>query len=93
MTVLIGAAAFFIFVVVLGGSIRNIVVSPIEIGLPDHAVSRFLNERDVLKISVLAVLLGVSGETGRLVALRPCLKTKRTGKLPSPMVSDTQALK
>lgn len=77
MTVLIGAAAFFIFVVILGGSIRNIVVSPLEIGLPDHAVSRFLNERDVLKISVLAVILGVSGETGRLVAFKTVLKNKK----------------
>ena len=47
-TVLIGAATFMLFAIVLEKPLQNILIFPVQIGLPEHAASVFINARPVL---------------------------------------------
>ena len=75
--ILIGAAAFLIFRVILADPIRSILVYPSEAGLSEHAVSRFINEEPVLWAFVIALLPGLFGETGRFAAFKTVLKNRK----------------
>ena len=47
-TVLIGAATFMLFAIVLEKPLQNILIFPVQMGLPEHAASVFINARPVL---------------------------------------------
>lgn len=72
-TILVGAAVFFLFALILEKSILSMLVGP------DHAVSRFLNANPVLLALVMGLFPGVFEETGRLVAFKTLLR-KRTNR-------------
>lgn len=76
-TFLAGAATFLTFALILEKTIQNALVFPTEMGLPDHAVSRFLNARPILWAFVIALFPGVFEETGRLVAFKTVLKKRK----------------
>ena len=78
-TVLVGAACFLLFAIVLEKPLQNVLAFPVLMGLPEHAVSRFLNARPVLWAFVLGLFPGLFEETGRLVAFRTLLR-KRTNR-------------
>ena len=50
-TILIGAAAFLLFALILEKPIQNVLAFPTAMGLPDHALSRFLSANPVLLAS------------------------------------------
>ena len=75
-TALVGAACFLLFAIVLEKPIQNVLVFPVQMGLSEHAVSRFLNARPVLWAFVLGLFPGVFEETGRLVAFRTLLRKR-----------------
>ena len=76
-TILAGAATFLLFALVLEKPIQNVLLFPTEMGLSDHAVSRFVNARPLL-LSLLAGLFpGVFEETGRLIVYKTVLKNRR----------------
>ena len=76
-TVLIGAATFMLFAVVLEKPLQNILIFPVQMGLPEHAASVFINARPVLWGIIVGLFPGVFEETGRLVAFKTILR-KRT---------------
>ena len=76
-SILIGAAAFLLFVVVLEKPIQNVLAFPTAMGLTDHAVSRFLSANPVLLAFVAGLFPGVFEETGRLIAFKTVLKNRR----------------
>ena len=76
-TVLVGAAAFLLFAVILEKLIQNALIFPTEMGLAEHAVSRFVNARPVLWALIVGLFPGVFEETGRLVAFRTVLKNRK----------------
>ena len=76
-TILCGAAAFLLFVMILEKPIQNLLAFPTAMGLPDHAVSRFLGTKPVLLALVAGLFPGVFEETGRLIAFRTVLKNRR----------------
>jgi len=78
-TILVGAAAFILFALVLEKSIQNVLLFPTAMGLNDHAVSIFLNSHPVFLAFLAGLFPGVFEETGRLVAYKTVLK-KRTNK-------------
>jgi len=76
-TVLIGAATFMLFAIVLEKPLQNILIFPVQMGLPEHAASVFINARPVLWGIIVGLFPGVFEETGRLVAFKTILR-KRT---------------
>jgi uncharacterized membrane protein YhfC len=76
-SILIGAAAFLLFALILEKPIQNVLAFPTAMGLPDHAVSRFLNANPVLLALVAGLFPGLFEETGRLVAFKTVLKKRR----------------
>lgn len=76
-TILIGAAAFLLFALILEKPIQNVLAFPTAMGLPDHALSRFLSANPVLLALVAALFPGVFEETGRLVAYKTVLKKRK----------------
>ena len=76
-TVLVGAAAFLLFALILEKPIQNVLAFPSAMGLPEHAVSRFLAANPVLLALVTGLFPGVFEETGRLVAFKTVLKKRR----------------
>ncbi|MBO4559596.1 MAG: YhfC family intramembrane metalloprotease [Lachnospiraceae bacterium] len=76
-TVLVGAATFLIFAIILEKPIQNALVFPTTMGLSEHAISRFLNARPVLLALVLGLFPGVFEETGRLVAFKTVLRKRK----------------
>jgi len=76
-TILIGAAVFVIFAVVLEKPIQNALIFPAQMMLPDHAISRFINARPVLWAFLLGLFPGVFEETGRLVAFKTVLRKRK----------------
>lgn len=76
-TVLIGAAAFLVFALILEKPLQNVLAFPTTMGLPDHAVSRFLRANPVLLALVTGLFPGVFEETGRLVAFKTVLKKRK----------------
>ena len=76
-TILIGAATFLLFALILEKPIQNLLAFPTAMGLKDHAISRFLNARPVLLALVAGLFPGVFEETGRLVAFSTVLRKRR----------------
>ena len=76
-TILVGAAAFLLFALILEKPLQNVLVFPTAMGLPEHAVSRFLSAHPVLLALVAGLFPGVFEETGRLIAFQTVLKKRR----------------
>ena len=76
-TILIGAATFMVFAVILEKIIQNVIVFPTAMGLPDNPVSIFLSANPILLSIVAGLFPGVFEETGRLVAFRTVLRKRR----------------
>ncbi len=76
-SILIGAAAFLVFALILEKPIQNLLAFPTTMGLPDHAVSKFLNANPVLLALVAGLFPGIFEETGRLIAFKTVLKRRR----------------
>ena len=76
-SILIGAAAFLLFAVILEKPIQNVLTFPTAMGLPEHAVSRFLSANPVLLALVAGLFPGVFEETGRLIAFMTVLRKRR----------------
>ena len=76
-TILVGAATFVLFALILEKTIQNALVFPTTMGLPDHAASQFINARPVLWALVLGLFPGVFEETGRFIAFKTVLKNRR----------------
>ena len=70
-TILVGAATFLLFAMILEKPLQALVISV------DHPLSRFLNARPVLLALVLGLFPGVFEETGRLVAFKTVLKKRK----------------
>ncbi len=67
-TILVGAATFFLFALVLEKSLQSLVISI------DHPLKRFLEATPVLWALVAGLFPGIFEETGRLVAYKTALK-------------------
>lgn len=76
-TVLVGAATFLLFAIILEKPIQNALVFPTQMGLADHAISHFINARPILWAFVVGLFPGVFEETGRLVAYKTVLKKRK----------------
>ena len=76
-SILIGAAAFLLFALILEKPIQNALAFPTAMGLPEHAVSRFLSANPVLLALAAGLFPGVFEETGRLIAFRTVLRKRR----------------
>ena len=76
-TVLAGAATFLLFAVILEKPLQNILVFPVQMGLPEHAAAKFIEARPVLWALILGLFPGVFEETGRLVAFKTVLKNRK----------------
>ncbi len=66
-----------LFAIVLEKPLQNILIFPVQMGLPEHAASVFINARPVLWGIIVGLFPGVFEETGRLVAFKTILR-KRT---------------
>lgn len=76
-TILIGAAMFLLFAVILEKPIQNVLAFPTAMGLPDHVFSRFLSSNPILLALVAGLFPGVFEETGRLIAFKTVLRKRR----------------
>ena len=76
-SILVGAACFILFALILEKPLQNILVFPTLMGLGDHAAARFINARPVLWALILGLFPGVFEETGRLVAFKTVLKNRK----------------
>ena len=76
-TILVGAAAFFLFAIVLEKPIQNVLIFPTAMGLKEHAASQFINARPVLWAILLGFFPGLFEETGRFVAFKTVLKKRK----------------
>ena len=76
-TVLIGAATFLLFAIILEKPLQNILVFPGQMGLPEHAAAKFINARPVLWALIVGLFPGVFEETGRLVAFKTVLRNRK----------------
>ncbi|MBQ7153346.1 MAG: YhfC family intramembrane metalloprotease [Clostridia bacterium] len=76
-SVLIGAAAFLLFVLILEKPIQNVLLFPTAMGLKDHALSRFMSERPILLSFLAGLFPGVFEETGRFVAYKTLLRKRK----------------
>ena len=70
-TILVGAATFLLFALILEKPIQALVISV------DHPVKRFLDAYPVIWALVVALFPGVFEETGRLCAFRTVLKNRK----------------
>ncbi|MBQ5441928.1 MAG: YhfC family intramembrane metalloprotease [Firmicutes bacterium] len=75
-TILVGAAVFVLFALILEKPIQNALVFPTLMGLQDHAVSQYINARPLLWAIVLGLFPGVFEETGRFVAFKTVLRNR-----------------
>ena len=76
-SILIGAATFLVFAIILEKPIQNVLAFPSAMGFSDHVVSRFLNANPVLLALVAGLFPGLFEETGRLVAFKTVLKKRK----------------
>lgn len=75
-TVLVGAATFLLFAVILEKPLQAVLIAPTQIGLADTGISQFLNARPILWAFIVGLFPGVFEETGRLVAYKTVLKKR-----------------
>lgn len=76
-TILIGAAAFILFAMILEKSIQNVLLFPTAMMLPDHTISLFFNSHPVMLALLVGLFPGVFEETGRLVAYKTVLRNRK----------------
>lgn len=76
-TILVGAIAFILFALILEKPIQNVLAFPTAMGLPNHAISNFLNANPILLALVAGLFPGVFEETGRLVAFKTILRKRK----------------
>jgi Predicted membrane protein len=76
-TVLVGAATFLLFAVILEKPLQAVLIAPTQMGLADTGISQFLNDRPVLWAFIVGLFPGVFEETGRLVAYKTMLKKRK----------------
>lgn len=76
-TVLVGAATFFLFAVIMEKPLQALLIAPAQIGLTDTGISQFINARPVLWAFIVGLFPGVFEETGRLVAYKTVLKKRK----------------
>lgn len=76
-TILIGAATFLLFALILEKPIQNVLLFPTAMGLSDHAVSRFFAANPVLLALAAGLFPGIFEETGRLVAFKTVLRKRK----------------
>lgn len=76
-TILVGAATFLIFALILEKPIQNVLLFPAQMGLGEHPLSLFLNAHPVLLALAAGLFPGVFEETGRLVAYRTVLRKRK----------------
>ena len=76
-TILIGAAVFLLFALILEKPIQNVIAFPTAMRLPDHAVSRFLSANPVILSLVAGLFPGIFEETGRFIAYKTVLKRRK----------------
>ena len=76
-TILVGAVSFLFFAVILEKAIQNLLIFPVQMGLPEHAASRYINARPVLFAFLVGLFPGVFEETGRLIAFKTVLKKRK----------------
>ena len=76
-TVIVGALTFALFAIILEKPIQNVLVFPLQMGLSEHAASRFINARPVLWAFIVGLFPGVFEETGRFVAYKTVLKKRK----------------
>ena len=76
-TVLVGAATFLLFAVVLEKPLQALLIAPTQIGLADTGISQFVNARPILWAFIAGLFPGVFEETGRLVAYKTVLKKRK----------------
>ena len=75
-TILLGAATFMVFVLVLEKPIQNVLIFPAQMGLPEHALARAITASPILLSFLAALFPGVFEETGRLVMFKTVLKDR-----------------
>ena len=75
-TVLIGAATFMLFAIVIEKPLQTLLIMPASLGLPEHAASTFINARPVLWGIVVGLFPGVFEETGRFIAYKTVLRRR-----------------
>ena len=75
-TVLVGAATFLLFAVILEKPLQVLLIAPTQIGLADTGISQFVNARPILWAFIAGLFPGVFEETGRLVAYKTVLKKR-----------------
>ena len=76
-TVLIGAVTFLLFAIVIEKPLQSVLIMPTSLGLPNHALSTFINAKPVLWGIIVGLFPGVFEETGRFIAFKTVLR-KRT---------------
>lgn len=76
--VLIGAATFLLFALVLEKPLQSLLIFPTQLGLKEHAASRFVGARPLLLAFLTALFPGVFEETGRLAAYKTVLRKRRS---------------
>jgi uncharacterized membrane protein YhfC len=76
-TVLVGAATFLLFAVIIEKPLQALLITPAQIGLADTGISQFINARPVLWAFIVGLFPGVFEETGRLVAYKTVLKKRK----------------
>lgn len=76
-TILIGAATFLLFALILEKPIQNVLLFPTTMGLSDHAASRFFAANPVLLALAAGLFPGIFEETGRLVAFKTVLRKRK----------------
>lgn len=75
-TVLVGAATFLLFAIILEKPLQALLIAPTQIGLADTGISQFVNARPILWAFIVGLFPGVFEETGRLVAYKTVLKKR-----------------
>ena len=76
-TILIGAATFLLFALILEKPIQSLLLFPTQLGLPEHAASRFFSARPLLLAVMIGLFPGLFEETGRLVAFKTVLRKRK----------------
>ena len=76
-TVLVGAATFLLFALILEKPIQNVLIAPAQMGLPEHAVARFVSARPVLWAFIVGLFPGVFEESGRFIAFKTVLRKRK----------------
>ena len=70
-TILVGAAVFFVFAIVIEKTLQSLLIGP------DHAASRFINSNPLLLAFITGLFPGLFEETGRFFAFKTLLRKRK----------------